>query len=140
MTSKVMRDFIHGEDFIFKSREVEFSTMKITGEHINHLFNSVGTVGKDIHVQESARRIAHKLQGHEYPLLSQHRFDDLLVSVIQNPRTRCVNENNLCTYLMWYIEFSDMEEDIVTVLRSRLSYLTGDIAGQVKAELVFRDL
>ena len=143
MASDVMHDFIHGEDFIFKSREVEFSVMKTMGDlnsAVQELFNSVGSVGKDIHVQESARRIAHKLQGHEYPLLSQHRFDDLLVSVIQNPRIRCVNENNLCTYLMWYIEFSDMEEDVVAVLRSRLQYLTGDIADRVRAELVFRDL
>jgi len=132
------------DNFITRSREVEFSVMKTVNDYVNDgiglLSNSSGSVIKDIHIQESARRIAHKLQGQKYPLLSQHKFDDLLLSVIQNPRTRCVDENDLCAYLMRYIGFSDAEEDIVTILRSRLKYLTGEIAGQVKVELVVRDL
>ena len=133
-----------GNDFITMSREVEFSELKTTKEYIDeaieHLFASVGSAGKDVHVAESARRIAHKLQGTKYQLLSQHNFDDLLVSVIQNPRARCVNENNLCAYLMRYVEYSDVRGDIIVVLRSRLPYLTREIADRVRVELVFHDL
>ena len=133
-----------GNDFITMSREVEFSEIKTTKEYIDesikHLFDSVGSAGKDVHVAESARRIAYELQGIKYQVLSQHKFDDLLVSVIQNPRARCVDENNLCAYLMRYVEYSDARGDIITVLRSRLPYLTGEIAVRVKVELVFNDL